>query len=47
MSVVGIAQRVLLTNEAVIRKARRTPWCIHISCLERVARSGSGRDSGR
>ena len=23
------------------------PWCIHISCLERVARSGSGRDSVR
>ena len=23
------------------------PWCIHISCLERVARSGSGRESVR
>ena len=23
------------------------PWCIHISCLERVARAGSGRDSVR
>ena len=23
------------------------PWCIYISCLERVARSGSGRDSVR
>ena len=23
------------------------PWCIHISCLERVARSGSGLDSVR
>ena len=23
------------------------PWCIHISCLERVARSGSGRHSVR
>ena len=21
------------------------PWCIYISCLERAARSGSGRDS--
>ena len=23
------------------------PWCIYISCLERAARSGSGRDSVR
>ena len=23
------------------------PWCIHISCFERVARSGSGRGSVR
>ena len=23
------------------------PWCIYISCFERAARSGSGRDSVR
>ena len=30
-----------------VSKHQMAPWCIHISCLERVARSGSGRDSVR
>ena len=30
-----------------VSKHQMAPWCIHISCLERVARSGSGRESVR
>ena len=30
-----------------VSKHQMAPWCIHISCLERVARSGSSRDSVR
>ena len=30
-----------------VSKHQMAPWCIHISCFERVARSGSGRDSVR
>ena len=30
-----------------MNKLLMAPWCIYISCLERAARSGSGRDSVR